>query len=292
MIKVNELKANGIFPKDFLDILPTKCSCCGSELEVTETLTVLSCTNSNCLEKGVHRLLLLLKDLGVKSLGESKCRAFLKKFNTNNPYAILLYEPSKDGALYDGCSMDFSYSIYNQLNEVREMLLWEYVKIGNIDGIQDVVRKLFSSYKSIDGFYSDLYEYGVELVQELIGLKVDSTVSVKAINVYNTLVAYEKELRSGVIGVNIKTIDVPILNICICSVGRPFKNKVDFIKSMNKIVNGKIHLNVLRSVTKDCNYLIWSKDGNTTSKVNKAIKYAIPIYRGVEFEEYLKTRCL
>lgn len=292
MIKVSELKSNGVLPKKFLDILPTKCSYCGSELVITETLTVLNCTNSKCLEKGVQRMLLLLKDLGVKSLGESKCRAFLKKFKTNNPYAILLYEPSKDGVLYEGCSMDFSYSVYNKLNEVREMLLWEYVKIGNIEGLRDVARMLFSGYESIDGFYSDLYEYGVELVQDLMGLKVDSAVSVKAISVYNTLLSYESELRSSIVGVNLKVLDVPTLNICISSVGKPFKNKTEFIKEMNKLVSGKIHLNILSGVTKDCDYLIWSKDGNTTSKVNKAIKYDIPVFRGVEFEEYLKTRCL
>lgn len=292
MIKVKEIKENSIFPAGFLDTLPDKCSSCGAELEATETLTTLICPNKKCIDKGVHRLLLLLKDIGIKDLKESDCRAFLKKRNTNNPYSILLYEPSKDGELYNGCGMDFSYSIYNKLNRVRDMLLWEYVKIGNIEGIKDMARCLFSDYKSIDGFYNDLYIKGVDLIQDLIGLKVEDAISVKSVYVYNTLIDYEKELRESIVGVTLKSIDVPVVNISIVTVGKPFKNKNKFIEEIKSIVNGKLHLNVLDNVTEDCDYLIWSKDGNNTSKVNKAIKYGIPIYRGIEFKEYLKTRCL
>lgn len=293
MLKVSDLKSNAIFPVGFLATLPTECTHCGSELEITETLTVIQCVNLGCIEKGVQRMLHLLKDLGVKNMGEAQCRAFLIKFKTTNPYAILLYEPSEDGALFENCSMDFSYGIYAKLNAVREMFLWEYVKIGNLYGISDISRNLLKNFVSIDGFYKDLYYGGVEWVQELIGLELDSIVSIKAIDVYNTLIEYEHELRSGIDGVLLKTIDTPSLTVSIVgSVGKPFKSKIDFIQKMVAIVEGKVNLIVLDSLTADCDFLIWSKEGNVTSKVNKAIEYKIPIYSGIEFAEYLKSRCV
>lgn len=293
MLKVKEIKSNAIFPKDFLATLPIECSYCGGELEITETLTVLKCANPNCIEKGVQRMLELLKYLGVKNIGVLECMAFLNEFKTTNPYAILLYEPSEDGALYENCSMDYSYAMYTKLNTVREMFLWEYVKIGNFPGMDGIERILFRGFISIDGFYEDLYYGGVEFIQELLGLQVDNVVSVKAIAVYNTLMAYEHELRSGVEGVLLKNVGIPTLTISIATdVGIPFRSNSIFMRDMVAILDDKVHLTLLPSLTDDCDFLIWSKEGDATSKVNKAIKYSIPIYTGVEFEKYLRMRCL
>lgn len=341
MLKVNELKNNDIFPKEFLDVLPSKCAYCGEDLEITETLTMLKCVNPNCIGKGVQRMLALLRDLGIKDMGESECKSFMTKFKTTNPYAILLYNPKIDGVLYEGCSEVFSKGIYKQINNSRSMYLWEFVTLGNLYSLGDTARKLFINYDSLDVFYKDLYEGGICFVHRLLGLgdyltaleleddrpklmdfikgndlvdlkglnvkiggvniqdkiegyRSSSSVSVKAIEVYNTLIACEHELRSGIEGVELKaTLGIPVINICIStSVGKPYRNKKDFILAMTNLVDGRVQLNVLPSLTKDCNYLIWSKEGNATSKVNKAIKYNIPIYKGIEFEEYLKKRCL
>lgn len=325
MLLITELNDSS-FPQEFLDILPAYCDCCGSENEITESLTILRCSNPLCNEKGVQRLVALMKDIGVKNMGESKCRKFLENFEVTNPYAIFMYEPS-DGVLFDGCSYDFSESIFEEINKKRGMLLWEYVKIGNLPGIRDSARKLFANYDNLEEFFDDLEEGGIAFVQESLAIKgksskllsigdyddVDtdyedgeSVVSVKAVDTYNTLIFFKNDLLEAVEFVNIKELNTDVINICISTaVGNPYKSKQDFVSQMNEEFGNKIHLNFLGSISRDCQFLIWSKEGSKTSKVKKTEGLnekkrnenrnrgidtefgCIEIMTGLEFRDYL-----
>lgn len=306
------------FPREFLDCLPTYCDACGEPTEITETLTILRCSNPKCIEKSVQRLVTLLKDLGVKNMGESKCRQFLENFGVGNPYAIFMYEPS-DGPLFSGCSMDFSEAFYEQLNKKRKMLLWEYVKIGNLPGIRDSARKLLANYDSLEEFFDDLDGGGIAFVQEMLDIKgkqeeadnyfddEDTSVSIKAVETYNTLVFFRDELFEALEFVEIKQLTTEVINICISTaVGKPYTSKSDFVSKMNEEFGEKVHLNFLGSVSKDCQFLIWSKEGAPTNKVTKTERInekkriqnlkegkdeeegLLQIMTGLEFREYLE----
>lgn len=280
MLAVEELKTSSQLPKEFLDTLPSRCEACGQLTEITESLTMLRCSNLFCIEKSVQRMVAMLKDIGVKNMGESKCRAFLEHFNSTNPYIIFMYEPDEDGPLYEGASMDFSYAIFDQIDQRRNMLLWEYVKIGNLPGIRDSARKLFANYDSLDEFYDDLEHGGVDFVQEQLSIKGKTSnvleedgVSVRAVDIYNTLVLFKEDLFFAYDPryVDIKRLDTRVINICISTaVGRPYASKQDFVSQMNNQFGHKVHLNFLSSVTNDCEFLIWSKEGATTNKVKRA----------------------
>lgn len=303
MIKVKDLDSSTL-PQEFIDVLPKTCDICGADCEITESLTMLCCPNPHCMGKATQRLLALLKDLGVKNLGESKCQRFLEHFGTTNPYAIFMYELS-DGPLYDGCSMDFSEGIFDQIDDKRDMMLWEFVKIGNLPNIRDSARHLFKDYADLEEFYDDLEYGGIAFVQDLLGIggkKVstdadgfydedddeNTPVSVKAVAVYDSLMAYKDDLFEALEFVNIISVN-KIMNICISTaVGAPYKSKSDFVQQMNTRYGDKVHLNFLGSVTKDCEYLIWSKEGMPTNKVQKAQRYGIPILTGAEFEAMLE----
>lgn len=275
------------FPEEFLACLPDYCDSCGAETEITETLTLLRCSNPQCIEKSVQRLVALLKDLGVKNMGESKCRSFLQHFGTVNPYAIFMYEADVDGPLYEGCSQEFSNSFYEQLNKVRRMLLWEYLKIGNLPGIRDSARKLLAQYDSLEEFYDDLEGGGISFVQEMLSIKGkdadnsdltssyddSDSVSIKAVSVYNTLMYFKEELFEALEFVDIMTLDTDVINVCISTaVGKPYGSKKEFISLMNEQFGHKVHLNFLESVSKDCQFLIWSKQGSATTKVRNVGK--------------------
>lgn len=319
MLAVSELSPN-TFPIEFLNVLPHTCDSCGSHTEITETLTILRCSNPSCGEKSVQRMVAMMKDLGVKDMGESRCRKFLENFDVTNPYIIFAYDLS-DGGLYEGCSDDFCEHIFDQIDSRREMLLWEYVKIGNLPGIRDSARKLFAEYDSLEAFYEDIEDGGIDYVRELLkitGKAVESdnyfdddpteVVSVKAVEVYNTLIAYKEELLDCVEYVDIKQLDTAVINICISTaVGYPFTSKSDFVRQMNERYGDKIHLNFLGSMSNDIEYLIWSKEGSMTSKVRKANSinekrrelnvaqgYAedeglVQIVTGLEFEDFLSN---
>ncbi len=301
MLKVVDLSGKS-FPPEFLAVLPTHCVC-GAETEITESLTILICPNKQCLEKAVQRMTALLKDIGVKNMGESKCRKFLEAFDLTNAYAIFMYEPKEDGVMFPGCSMDFSLDIVAQVDEKRKMLLWEFLKIGNMPGIRDSARRLAANYDNLEELLDDVEAGGVPFVQELLSIKgrptnsgsefaedADESVSVKAIDVFHTLMAFKADLLQAVSYVDIITVSTETLNICISTaVGEPYKSKTDFITQMNNRYGSKIHLNFLSAVTKDCNYLIWSKQGSATNKVEKAEKYGIEILTGAEFEKLLSN---
>lgn len=291
MIKVSQLKY-GDFPQEFIDVIPERCEVCGAENELTDTLTKLMCSNPKCKEKGVQRLVQLLKDIGLKNMGESKCRSMMENFDCYNPYCIFTYDPESDGPLFEGCSMQFSESIYEQVNKYRGMILWEYVKIGNIPGIRDSARHLFKDYDDLDTFYEDLEDGGVEFVQELLGIKgktVDNEedVSVKAISIYEALIEFRDELFEFIEDVEIKHVN-KVLNVCISdNAGDGWKTKNEYKEYMNTQYEDIVHINFLSSVTKDCDYLVWGKNGAKTSKVKKAEKYGIEIVTGDELIEIL-----
>jgi NAD-dependent DNA ligase len=285
--KEDDLDFVSPFPQEFLDCLPEHCSSCGYETEITETLTILRCSNPQCGEKSVQRLVTLMKDINVKNMGESKCRQFLERFETVNPYAIFMYEADVDGPLYNGCSQDFSNSIYEALNKSRKMLLWEFLKIGNLPGIRDSARKLLAKYDDLEEFYDDLEGGGISFVQDLLSIKGkdsdqsssfddeddDNSVSVKAVSTYNTLLFFKQELLDAIGFIEIMTLDTGVINLCIStSVGKPYGSKKDFIAQMNTEFGTKVHLNFLESISKDCEFLIWSKQGSATSKVDKINK--------------------
>lgn len=301
-MKVKDLKSSTL-PHEFLDVLPVVCDECGADTEITESLSMLYCPNPFCMAKATQRLLALLKDIGVKNLGESKCEKFLRHFGTTNPYAIFMYELS-DGVLFDGCSMAFSEGIFEQIDSKRDMLLWEFVKIGNLPGIRDTARVLFQNYDNLEEFYDDLDAGGIGFIQSLLGIKAnisvddygyyddddsDNSVSVRAMAVYESLNTFRDELFEAIDFFNILTVN-KVINICISTaVGAPYKSKADFVQQMNSKYGDKVHLNFLGSVTKDCEYLIWSKEGVPTNKVKKAEKYGIDVMTGAEFEKFLES---
>lgn len=318
MLLVSELSPN-TFPIDFLNVLPTVCDKCGCETEITETLSMLRCSNPNCGEKSVQRMVAMMDDLGVKGMGASRCRAFLESFDITNPYGIFMYELS-DGAIFDGASDDFSEGIFDQIDTRREMMLWEYVKIGNLPGIRDSARKLFTDYDSLELFYEDIEDGGIDFIRTLLDIKgkfverdtylddEEEVVSVKAVAVYNTLIAYKEDLLEALEYVNIKQLGTATVNICISTaVGYPFSSKSDFVRQMNERYGDKIHLNFLGSVSNAIEFLVWSKEGSMTSKVRKvnaindkrsqenqlegrpSDEGLIRIVTGSEFEEFLSS---
>lgn len=295
MIKVANLSAN-TFPIEFLEVLPDRCECCGEPTYINATLKTLRCSNPKCTDKVVQRLLVMLQDLGVKNMGESRCRDFLTTYGLENPYCIFMYEPT-DGVLGSKMSMDFSQQIFDQLKDRRDMLLWEYVKIGNLPRIRDNARKIFSDYDNLDSFYNDFEDPvtgGVDFICRKLNIKVkDAVESISAVHAYETLKAFKEDLYEVVDFVNIKKLNTPVINICMSTaVGAPYKSKQDFSLQMNKEFGEKVHLNVLSSVTQDLHALIWAGNGNPTTKAVKALninekRRAENIANGVDSEEGL-----
>lgn len=301
-MKVTELTAMTL-PQAFLDCLPKTCPFCGAYTEITEGLTALTCSNPMCKSKLAERMKAMLDDIGVKNLGTSKCQAFIEAYNIKSPYALFEFcntDGTAKNVLYAGCSKEFSDEIARQLADKRNKQLWEFVRIGNLPGIRDSAKKLFGGYSDINIFYKDLADTqrgGILFIQRLLG--IDSTItgyydkqtgdcalSVKAVDIYNTLCAAKGELCHYQQFFNIITVLADSsVDICISSaVGAPYKTKADFTNQMVQLYGDSICINRLSSLTKQCDALVWSKVGAPTSKVEKARKQGTPIVTGNGFD--------
>lgn len=279
MLTVLELKEKSTLPQEFLDVLPERCDTCGTLLEITPSLSALSCPNKACMDRAVQRLVALLKDVGVKNMGDSKCRLFLENFGQTNPYVIFMYEPS-DGPLYEGCSMDFSQAIYDQVQARRTMALWEYVRAGNLPGLRDDAYKLFGSYESLEEFFDDMEDKdsgGITFIQDLLGIKAESggadvsAVSVKATKIYAELTEHKEELFQALDFIIFPSVDLPEINICMSqSVGGKWGKKEAYERYLKEEFGDVVTVNVFKSLSAKCHALIWSKEGTPTSKVTKA----------------------
>lgn len=295
MLKIIDIKNNGLtapdgetynLPQEFLAVLPSTCVC-GSELEISETLTQVSCPNPRCITKVTQRLADLCKYLGILGLGEAKCRQFFECVRIYNPYAIFAWTMN-DAPRFQGVfSVEFLQNIHNQLSSHREFTLPEFVKTGFLPGIQDSAFKLFKDYTSIGAFYADLDAEGIALIARLLGLSQDSA---SVLSTYETLCVYRQDLIIGEKFVTIRQA-VKTLNVCISTaVGAPFKSKSDFVAYINSTYADKFHMNWLNAVTQSgCDYLICADKEAQTSKAVKARKYGVPIVTGAEFEALVKS---
>lgn len=288
---VNELMGNVNLPEKFINTLISKCPDCGEPTQISESLRELSCSNPYCKGKVAQRMVAMLTDMGVKNMGESRCLKFIEETGLKYPASILRWEPT-DGSIGD-LSEEFLTGVKNQIDEHRSMMLWEYIKYSNIPYLRDTARELFKGYTDLKQFYALLDSYGdsgVLFIQEQLKIKDEGVLSIRALNIYTSLITYRQELLEGL---DYVTIIVPneTLNVCIStSVGKGFSSKADFVNQMNQRYGEVCHINFLSSVTKNCDYLIWSKQGSPTSKVQKATKYGIPIVTGEEFENILREK--
>lgn len=180
--------------------------------------------------------------------------------------------------------------IVAQVNKARTMLLYEFVKFGNYEGLQSSAAQLFKDYTSLDDFYADFDNGGVDFIKTKLDIKQDNAVSIRAENIYNTLERARAELYEYIDYIDLRETQ-KVMNICISTaVGPPYKNKADFIRQMNDKYGDKCYLNMLSSVSKKCEYLVWSKQGSATSKVEKATALGLPIVTGAEFDEIMQKQ--
>lgn len=302
---VSEFKENNSsrFDEQFLELLPDFCyeDGCGYPMEMSEVLTKLHCSNPRCPAKLAQRLTSLAQDLGIKNLGESTSRSFFDTLGVTNPLLIFAYEPDVDGAI-DGKSVDTCLKIMEQFKNKKKFTLAEYVRIANLPFIQTSTLAIFGGYDDLGKAYEDIEAGGVEFIQDKLSIaRKEDEVSIRAIKIYDTLMEFKHDLFQAlpfieIIPMNsdniksIKNVDsdaddfviaegdvLTIKAVCSTEVGGTFRTKADFYATVNNLF-GNIHVDFLKSVTKDIDYLVWAgADGKpgirVTNKVTKARGY-------------------
>ena len=142
---------------------------------------------------------------------------------------------------------------------------------------------------------SEIEEINTVLHSDEDEADVQEVVSARAAKIYQNLMLYKNEVFQYIKYVDIQVTSKTV-NICISkAVGAPYTSKSDFVTAINNEYGDRVHVTWLSSVTKNCDYLIWSKTGAPTSKVVKAQRYIddgvsdIKIVTGIEFKNILES---
>lgn len=284
-------------PKEFVDLLPESCPTCGGIMGISETLTGLHCENSRCQDKLVMRIKAICNDIGILGFGESTIEKFIEYYGVTNP--LNMFALRKGMKLSDEVSDKVSDSICEQIENKRNFLLWEYVRIANIPNIQTSAMQIFQGYESLEEAYADIESGGVRFIQEKLDINADGEVSVRAMKIYASLMEYKEDLLESVVDVNIISMNgVKELNVvCSDQVGGGFSKKAEFYAYINNTFGDKVHVNFLPSVNKNIDYLVWAgADGSParyTSKVKTVEGYNakginIPIMTAEQFIEEMR----
>lgn len=297
---ISDLKENyndyGL-PLEFAECIPEDCPTCGAPMEMSESLTGLHCSNPRCLDKLVMRIKAICQDLGILNFGESTIEKFLNYYEVTNPLNIFALR--KGMLISDEVSEAVSENIISQIEEKKNFLLWEYVRVANIPGVQTSAKDIFTGYSNLTEAYKDIESGGVAFIQEKLGINGDNEVSIRAMKVYKSLMEFKDDLLECECEVNIIDVSDKIELNVVCSdqVGNGFSKKKEFYDYVNNTFGDKLHVNFLSSVTKKIDYLVWAGADGTparyTSKVKTVEGYQskginIPIVTAQQFIEEMK----
>jgi len=262
-ISLQEAIDNELLSKKLIEILPNNGYCeCGSELEFTDSLRQVYCTNRYCYLKVAARLEDMAKEMKVSGWNKDTCIDICKHFKLKSPYQVFLLENQE----WDGVD-GFRDKVNNICNiEKRKFRLWEVVKLSGIPNIENIAYKIFDGYDSLEEAYNDIKKYQVPFIADRLGLKNADT-GVLAVKVYNTLLDYEAELLFGEKKFEIIKTDGDKIYLAISGNVEGFPNKTSFINYINMKYKGKVKVILMNSVVSDIDALI--VDGDTNNRKYK-----------------------
>jgi hypothetical protein len=278
--------------------LPKRCPSCGASTEISEVLTKLHCSNPRCPDKVAIRIKAICDKLGILGFGESTIDAFIDYHECVNPLNIFEFELGMP--LGTDISKEAGDKIISQILEKKNFQLWEYVQIANIPGVQTSAKDIFGGYSSLEKAYEDIENGGVNFIQSKLGVSGDENgISVRAIQIYTNLMEFKDDLFEDIDYVNIISYEgMKTINIyCSDQAGGGFKQKKDFYNYIETEFKDKIHFEIVGSINKKLNYLIWAGADGTpcrvTSKVATVQKYQsqgydIPIVTASQFIERMR----
>ena len=244
----------------------THCPCCNTELVISESGKSAKCPNVNCYERSIMRMVDMIDRLGFKDFSEERVRALnLTSF---------------------GQLMNLTYEQVQFIGPINSANLLAYInKLKNTE-IADF--KLMSAF-SFDGMADETWKliFKQYTLEEIINMS----------DIYDRLIKIN--------GIGVKTIDA------ICDGIIMYRNDIDYCINNFHIINSKglssgpkvaltgfrdptfiqllidngFDANDKYSVTKDTVALIADDINSTSSKVQKAKKYGIPIFTKSGFLE-------
>lgn len=268
MLNLKEIIDNELLESNFINLLPIKCEC-GSDIEFTESLTEIKCTNKICPYNISKRLYDMLNNLGLTYWSEQDCIDLVIEHNFTTPFQILLIKQ-----LYDNNIQVNLENLDRRVNDIeniknREIELWKIVEIANIRYISTLANKLFSSYDDFESAYEDIDRGQISFISDKLGIMTNESTAI-AIKVYNDLLNYREELMFAETQFNIRKHKSNPIRIAIAGNVPGYLNKTSFIKMLNNLYYEFTTFVLDSTISKNTNILI--ADMNKSTKYRTAVR--------------------
>lgn len=269
-ITLKQVIDNNLLSDSIIDCIPHECEC-GAPIEFTDSLRQIYCSNDSCYYKVAARLESMAKAMQADGWGESTCIEVCRQCKFTSPYQVFLLEQFvKDGKTIPGVSAFPKKVASISDRKLRQVELWEIVKLAGIPSIETTAYKIFNGYDNLTEAFVDIEKGKVPFIAEKLGIK-NSDTGVMAVRIYNTLLQYKDELMFGEKQFEVYKPTGETLYMAITGGVQGFRNKGEFISYINNRYGGKVNAMLMGSVTQQVEILV--ADGDTSStKYKNAIK--------------------
>ena len=276
----------------FFEVVPQFCESCESPLDMNMALTELKCINPMCTGKLVMRVRKLCEALGIKHFGESSIEKWVDENGIVSPLQLYNIE---DGMLLNGISDSLADKLLPQISEVKTMKLWEFVANAQLPYIQMSAKKLLEGYSSLEDFFRDMTDGGVDFIQTRLGIgdQYDDfgnpIVSTMAAKVFTSLLESQEELLEAINYINLEDESNVREFIIVASdeVGNGFSTKREFYNYIKQRYAGLATFTVGSSVTKKTNVVIWKGFDGTPARETSKVKRTYELHaQGVPIQGY------
>lgn len=276
----------------FFEVVPKFCDSCESPLDMNMALTELKCINPMCTGKLVMRVRKLCEALGIKHFGESSIEKWVDENGIVSPLQLYNIE---DGMLLNGISDSLADKLLPQISAVKTMKLWEFVANAQLPYIQMSAKKLLEGYSSLEDFFSDMTDGGVEFIQTRLGIgdQYDDLgnpiVSTMASKVFTSLLESQEELLEAINYITLEDESNVQEFIIVASdeVGNGFSTKREFYNYIKQRYAGLATFTIGSSVTKKTNIVIWKGFDGTPARETSKVKRTYELHnQGVQIQGY------
>ena len=276
----------------FFDVVPQFCESCESPLDMNMALTELKCINPMCTGKLVMRVRKLCEALGIKHFGESSIEKWVDENGIVSPLQLYNIE---DGMLLNGISDSLADKLLPQISAVKTMRLWEFVANAQLPYIQMSAKKLLEGYSSLEDFFRDMIDGGVDFIQTRLGIgdQYDDfgnpIVSTMAAKVFTSLLESQEELLEAINYINLEDESNVREFIIVASdeVGNGFSTKREFYNYIKQRYAGLATFTIGSSVTKKTNVVIWKGFDGTPARETSKVKRTYELHaQGVPIQGY------
>lgn len=276
----------------FFEVVPQFCDSCESPLDMNMALTELKCINPMCTGKLVMRVRKLCEALGIKHFGESSIDKWVDENGIVSPLQLYNIE---DGMLLNGISDSLADKLLPQISAVKTMKLWEFVANAQLPYIQMSAKKLLEGYSSLEDFFNDMTDGGVDFIQTRLGIgdQYDDLgnpiVSTMASKVFTSLLESQEELLEAINYITLEDESNVQEFIIVASdeVGNGFSTKREFYNYIKQRYAGLATFTIGSSVTKKTNVVIWKGFDGTPARETSKVKRTYELHnQGVQIQGY------